>query len=173
MIFENVELHNVVEAEKISGIPGVVLRRYPRALRHKLNTRGRFVSGLSAGCEVRLVTEAPYVRAIFFNLEGEGEVYVYSGDFLHGVHKIPPGGFRPIQIDWPAKFDGTKPEALKRNFSPRCWRFVANRGEVAFVGIETYGFDYRPPNAEEKPAKRWLAYGSPIPHSHCHPPRTV
>lgn len=167
MIFENVELHNVIETERMDGVPGVLLRRFPIALRNQLNDRARFVARSGTGCEVRFVTDAPVVRVTLFSLDGDGDIYVYSGDFLHGVQKIPQGGIRSIQMERSTRFDNMKPEAAKRNFSPRCWRFIVNRAEVAFVSVDTFGHPVRPPNADEKPRRRWIAHGSSITHSHC------
>ena len=36
---------------------------------------------------------------------------------------------------------------------------------MVFHGIDAFGADIRPPRADEKPALRWLAYGSSITHS--------
>lgn len=167
MIYENVELHNVAEAQVLRSVPGVMLRRFPQALRDVVNMPGRRVTGWCAGCEVRFVTESPAVRATFFCLDGDAEVSVYSGDFFHGVHKVPSGTMRMLQADYPSRFQNVRPEMLRRNFSPRCWRFVVNRGEMAFVSVDALGAEIRPPREDEKPRRRWLAYGSSITHSHC------
>lgn len=167
MIHENVELHNVVEAERLSGAPGVMLRRFPRSVRDHINPRGRFVSRSSTGCEVRFVSDAQFVRATFFCLEGDGEIYVYCGDFFHSLQRVQPGTQRVVHLEWPSRFSEVKPQALRRNFDPKVWRFVPNRTEMSLVSVDCAGYNVRPPHPNEKPAKRWIALGSSITHSHC------
>ena len=163
MIFENVELHNVVEIEEQRGVPGVMLRRIPRKIREQLGTRGRFVSAWASGCEVRFVTESPVIRISLFS-EVAADVTVNCGDFQHSRHKLAAGAVTTLQLDYPQSFNNVRKDALHRSFSPKVWRFGFDR-DTSFVGVEAYGFDVRPPNPDEKPAKRWLAYGSSITNS--------
>lgn len=163
MIFENVELHNVVEIEQQRGVPGVMLRRIPRKVREQLGTRGRFVSAWASGCEVRFVTDSPVVRVSLFS-EVNAEAIVSCGDFQQGRHKLAAGAVITLQLDHPQPYGNVRKDALHRSFSPKVWRFGFDR-DAAFVAVEAYGFDVRPPNADEKPARRWLAYGSSITNS--------
>jgi hypothetical protein len=53
---------------------------------------------------------------------------------------------------------------LRGSFDANVWRVCFNRATAVFHGIDAFGHDIRPPAAAQKPAKRWLAYGSSITH---------
>jgi lysophospholipase L1-like esterase len=59
--------------------------------------------------------------------------------------------FAPLQT---GAFEGSA-------FSPRVWRVVFD-GPTLLHGVDRMGCVIRPPNADEKPRRRWLAYGSSI-----------
>ena len=166
MIFENVELHNVTETERMPGVPGVVLRRFPRAVRDALDTRGKFVSGQSTGCEVRFVVDSPVVRVTLMAAEGDGDAVVLRGGFNHSTHKLPAGTLRTIQLESPPTLNNVQPAALDRAFRSNVWRIGFNRQDIAFISVESFGAPVRPPSKSEKPKLRWLAHGSSITHSH-------
>lgn len=164
MIYQNVELHNVVEIENHPGLPGVVLRRVPRAVREKLDVKTRRLAGLSSGCEIRFVVDEVSPR-VSLMAQDDTEVQVYAGDFLVAKHAVPGGVIKTLALESPPGFANVKASALHRTFSPNVWRIGCNRTDVALVGIETFGAAIRPPSESEKPRTRWLAYGSSITHS--------
>ncbi len=175
MIYQNLEFHNVAELTDAPGLNGKMLQRYPEAVRHKLNPRGRYVSGESTGCEIRFVTEAPNLRLHLSQIrtDGAGELAfrVFKGDFevpALPFTAIPPGGgVITLSLTALERFNGIRPDALHNHFSPDVWRIAFGRGATAvFCGLETFGVPVRPPKPEEKPRLRYLAYGSSITHSH-------
>lgn len=158
----------MVELEKISGLPGLRLQRFPAAVRkglgHLEHERGRFYSQVSVGCEIRFVTEAKFIKIGLSSLEQTGEVYIYKGDLLHSVHSLPAGVITTLHLEEPDKFTPVAADSFARNsFSPRVWRFVFGKNAtVTFNYLETFGHGCRPPHQDEKPAVQWVAYGSSI-----------
>ncbi len=168
MIYNNIEFHNVAELETADGLPGLSLQRFPKQVRHELghgdHERGRFYSQVSAGCEIRFVTTAKFVKISLSSREKVGSVIVYKGDFLHSVHTLPAGIITTLHLEEPPKFSGLDPDLLhSKGFSANVWRFVFGKdSNVNFHNLDTFGNSCRPPLPEEKPQLTWLAYGSSI-----------
>lgn len=171
MDLRNVGLFNVGAVEPIPGFGENCLMRIPRAVRDKLNERGRFVGIDSVGCEIRFVTDAVsidlYVSCTRPEFAPRGELRVYKGDFLCQSIEVEPGQSLNVRISPPASFAGTRPERLNGGgFSSDVWRLAMNRGATFCVhGLDLHGHDLRPPRAEELPSLNWLAYGSSITNS--------
>lgn len=176
MIYNNVEFHNVAELEKIEEMPGLRLNRLPRSVLHQLGEgdykRGRYIGQASTGCEIRFVTEAPFIRITLSATVEDGDVLVYCGDYFHSMHRLHTGRITALHLDKPARFADVEPEALRRGrFSPEVWRIVVSRNyypglafQAAFHGLDTFGHEVRPPRADELPRLAMLAYGSSITH---------
>lgn len=168
MIFDNLEFHNVMELQKMEGISGVRLQRYPEEVRHELGygdlMKGRIVSQNSNGCEIRFVTETKHIRLYLSSIDTEAEVIVYNGTFFHSIHSFKAGSVKAIDLEVNERFDEIKPELLQGYaFSHNVWRiFMNKRFSAVYHGIDTYGYAKRPPLENEKPKLRWLAYGSSI-----------
>ncbi len=162
MLHESLELHNVAELEPWCG-GGVLLQRLPRAVREQLTDRGRQVGQGSAGSEIRFVTEAHFINIYLHALQGAGErVIIFAGDIQVMVYELRSGmntiSFSPLEL-----FARLRPEFFAGGrFAPQVWRIFLPRCLVALQGVDTMGWDRRPPRAEELPARRWLAYGSSI-----------
>lgn len=167
LVHENLGYHNVTELEAGGAHGGLCLRRYPAAVRHKLGDRGRFISEEATGSELRFVTEAGHVRVTVGAHEQECSVYVYKGGLFHSEHRIPAGVLRTLHLEEPAaRFAMVDRERLQRGsgFAPEIWRVGFGRSTGVFAGINTFGYEVRPPAREETPGLRWLAYGSSITH---------
>lgn len=176
LIYNKMEFHNVAELEEIPGLPGLRLQRFPREVREQLgrngSQRGRFVSQASTGCEIRFVTDAPFIRIGLSATVEPGDVLVYRGDYFHSMHRLEPGIIRTLQLEEPEKFQAVDPAKLnKGRFSPKMWRIVISRNyyaglafQAVFHHIETFGHEIRPPRQDELPSRRLLAYGSSITH---------
>jgi len=171
MIYKNLEFHNVTEIEEVEGFAGVRLQRFPKHVRLGMgkenDVRGRFISTKSVGCEIRFVTDAKAFRLYLSMADSEGEVTIYRGNFVHSVHRVPHGAVGTIHIlienD---NFLNVKPEVFEgQSFSYNVWRvFVSKGGCLVFHGLDTFGYDVRPPHKDEVPKIKWLAYGSSITH---------
>ncbi|MGG1516052.1 GDSL-type esterase/lipase family protein [Paenibacillus oryzisoli] len=176
MIWNQMSFHNTAELEAIPGLPGWRLQRFPRAVRDKLghgaHEKGRFVSQASTGCEIRFVTDAPFIRIALSATVEDGDIVVYNGDFFHSMHRLKTGEICTLQLNKPERFDEVDASALRQGrFSPQVWRIAISRNyypgrafQVAFHHLDTFGHDVRPPMPEELPVLTMLAYGSSITH---------
>jgi hypothetical protein len=170
MLHQNLELHNFAEIEPWAGYAAGALHRIPRRVADQLSPRGSWIALESAGSEIRFVTEAPTAHLYLGSLHGTpgaphaaAEVLIYRGDFRHDHVILQPGVQTCIELSIPEKLANLPPEVLRgRRFSGNIWRIFFERSRVALHHLDAHGYAVRPPAAEEKPALRWLAYGSSI-----------
>lgn len=160
-----IEFHNTPAPEPSPAGAGWILPRYPRNTYNTLESPGFLTAQESTGVELRFVTKARHLRVFVSALTQDSEVTVFKGDFRHLVQKIPQGSVQCLHLTPPDLFDRVIPSALHHRFHPDVWRVVFDRGTMVFHGIDAFGADIRRPLAGEKPALRWLAYGSSITHS--------
>lgn len=160
-----IEFHNTPAPEHSPAGAGWILPRYPRKTYEQLESPGFLTAQESTGVELRFVTAARHLRVFVSALERATEVTVFKGDFHHSGHVLAPGVVQCLHLTPPDLFDRIRPEALRKSYHPDVWRVVFDRGTMVFHGIDTFGAAIRPPSANEKPALRWLAYGSSITHS--------
>lgn len=175
MIYRGAELYNVAELERVEGIGGVVLQRYPLAIRNILGRgrreTGRVKSRSASGCEIRFVTDSDTVAVTLTGVETDAAVSVYNGDIFQSVHRLPRGVPTRLELHMPDLSGVTEDFYAKRRFSHRVWRIFIERGmapsdqySVALGDIDAFGHEIRPPRPDEVPSVRWLAYGSSITH---------
>jgi lysophospholipase L1-like esterase len=169
----NLALHNVVELDDAPG-GGVLLRRWPRAVRKTLSPLGRMVAQESAGCELRFVTEAKSFRlslgalpsALAPHEKHACDVAIFRGAFFHSHHRITPGEINHLNIGGIGeenRFSEIQPEYARGcGFSSEVWRVFFGRYPAVFYDLDPYDGEVRPPRAEEVPAQSWVAYGSSI-----------
>jgi lysophospholipase L1-like esterase len=160
-----IEFHNTPAPEPSPAGSGWILPRYPRATYNTFESPGFLTAQESTGVELRFVTKARHLRVFVSALSQDSEVTVFKGDFPHLVQKIPQGSVQCIHLTPPDLFDRVQPGALLHRFHPDVWLIILDRGTMVFHGIDAFGADIRRPRADEKPALRWLAYGSSITHS--------
>jgi hypothetical protein len=170
MNFDSVEIYNAGALEPIAGLGESGFVRVPESVRNALNDRARFVAIDSVGCEVRFVTDAPNIDITVAVQKPEfaahAEMRVFKGNFLYQTHEIEPGVVTNIRLTPPERFSLVNHESLNEGgFSSRVWRIVFNKGTFIFHGIDTHGYEIRPPESKEKPSLNWLAYGSSITNS--------
>lgn len=170
---DKIGLHNIAALEPAEG-GGWYLRRFPREVRDALSPLGRIVAQESAGVELRFVTDAPHFRVSLGSLpsvlapyEHHGQdVLVFRGAFFHSHHRLTPGAVNHVnvtRINSPDPFETITPRMRHQGgFSHRVWRVFLGRYPAVLFGVDTYGYDRRPPIAGEVPAVRWIAYGSSI-----------
>ncbi len=168
MIFDNLEFHNVMELQRMDGLSGVRLQRFPEDVRTKLGyedlIKGRIVSQDSNGCEIRFVTDSKHIKLYLSTLDSDGEILVFNGTFFHSLHTFKSGVITTINLEVNERFDEIEPNILQGHaFSHKVWRiFMSKRFGAVYHGIDTFGYTRRPPMDHEKPKLRWLAYGSSI-----------
>jgi lysophospholipase L1-like esterase len=160
-----VEFHNTPAPEPSPAGAGWILPRYPREAYNTFDSPGFLTAQESTGVELRFVTRARHLRVFVGALAQESELVVFKGDFQHLVQKIPPGAVQCVHLTPPDLHDQVRPEALRHRFHSDVWRIVFDRGTMVFHGIDAFGAPIRPPLPGEKPALRWLAYGSSITHA--------
>lgn len=162
--FSDLELHNIAELDPDAGYPGALIRRYPRAVAESLDN-GSLVSEDASLCELRFVPVTGRRLAVTFTSLGGGDLFVYRGDFVQNHVRVPSGvSFRQILDFENDLYAGLRPEAFAgQAFSRHVWRVVFD-GPTLLHGIDRMGCTIRPPRADEKPARRWAAYGSSITH---------
>ncbi|MFS0838981.1 SGNH/GDSL hydrolase family protein [Paenibacillus sp. 1P03SA] len=163
MLHNGVYFHNVSELEQRPGLPGLLLQRFPREVREALSAKGRTKAAESSGCEIRFVTEAPYVRVTIGALEKDGRVYVFRGDFFHFAHDLKAGTAVTLQLEEPERFPEVHRSALQSGaFSSDVWRICCDRFTAVFYDADAFGYEVRPPHKAEMPPFTLLAYGSSI-----------
>lgn len=164
----SIEFHNVAAPERPANGVGWLLPRYPRKAYDTFGSPGFLTAQESSGVELRFVTAARHLRVFLAPVDRVTEVVIFKGDFQLAVHSLAPGVVHCLQLTPPDHLATIRPEALRRCFHPDVWRVVLGNGSMVFHGIDTFGAAIRPPTAAEKPARRWLAYGSSITHSSRH-----
>jgi len=166
MIYENVELHNVAEVHPASGGDGVRLQRYPEAVRVHLTQGGQGRALNPDNSEIRFLSDGAPTR-VTLSSEGQTNAMLFYGDFdarqrfVIGKEpmtiEIGAPGPRLLQLD---------PQYWQElSFSPRVYRLILGRRRqdpLVFHGIE--GENVRPPEPEDLPSLRHLAYGTSITH---------
>ncbi|TVY07775.1 SGNH/GDSL hydrolase family protein [Paenibacillus cremeus] len=163
MIYNGIKFHNTVQLEKKEHLGGLRLHRFPQEVRHAIGDKGRTKAVQSNNCELRFVTEAPTVRVTLSSLETSGKVLVFRGDFFHSSHQLQAGAIQTITLEVPERFAEVNPEILSnRAFSQGVWRIFFERFTAVFYDIDAYGYEVRPPQADEVPRLTFVAYGSSI-----------
>jgi lysophospholipase L1-like esterase len=173
MINKSLEFHNVTGLEECVGHSGLGLFRFPPSVRSAMDTQnGRYAASLSVGCELRFVTDSPKFYVHLSARDCDGTVIVFNGDVFHSLQKVEMGKITTLQIQKSERLDAINSQMLAGSrFSTNVWRIMIGRAYnpsgnflAHFHGIDTFGYDLRPPTPEEKPGLRWLAYGSSITH---------
>ncbi|SDC07578.1 GDSL-like Lipase/Acylhydrolase family protein [Paenibacillus sp. UNCCL117] len=173
MIRDEVYIHNAAELEPDPRTGGIYVRRFPREVRHALEDRGRWISEEASGCELRFVTTAKTIRVSLCIPECDGEIFVYKGGLFHSQHRLQAGQFRTLQLEEPVRPNQTdRAQLLQSGFAPEVWRICLGRYTCVWGGVQAFGHPVRPPQADEMPQLRWLAYGSSITHGLYNHPMT-
>jgi lysophospholipase L1-like esterase len=160
------ELHNIAELDPSAGYPGPLIRRYPRAVAEALENSS-CVSEDASLSELRFVVVSGRRLAVSFTAISGGDLFIYRGDFLQNHVRVPAGAaFRHVLDFENDAYANLLPEAfVGQAFSRHVWRVVFD-GVTLLHGVDRMGAVIRPPRADEKPARRWAAYGSSITHGY-------
>lgn len=166
LTWDSVGFHNVAALESSDSIPGVVLMRYPAQVRTALSDRGQYLAQESTGSEIRFVTSASVTRLRVMALDAESEIFIFCGDFLHSVRRLTPGIITTLTLETvPRLTELPEPMRAACLCAPQVWRVMFNRAPVSYLGIDVGKHEVRPPNPDELPRLRYLAYGSSITHN--------
>ncbi len=160
MIFEGAELYNISALEQCDD--GMRMLRVPPGIRDALSEQGKKMSAVCAGAEIRFFLKGDKAILRLSALEGSctGRVQFYQGDFPGGCTGYMQNlNGSPIIVHLPEKADWMQEE--RKSYASSLIRILLPREEVHIQSVEG---DIYPPGIEDKPSKRWLAYGSSITH---------
>lgn len=164
MIYQNVELHNIAEVKTIPGWEGVRLQRVPEDMRVKLNpgAQERYLN--PDGGEIRFVCDGEKAVVTLSSAE-ETDVIIFNGLFQAQKIKLTKEK-QEIELSIPERLAKLDKKYWKdMPFSPNVYRLVLGgplRSSIFFHGAEGEGL--KPPEKEQLPKLRYLAYGTSITH---------
>ncbi len=166
MIYKNVELFNVEEAEEYNS--GVILNRYPKTAKKDMKDRAGWMADASMGNEIRFVCEGEG----FYLTVGAGSqdvtMFCMRGDYAEHCYNIKAGEKIVLRFENHDLFENIcadKISEFNNRFSHNVWRFyLHSEGFTVFYDCRGFGGKVRPPKTEEVPSKTMLAYGSSITH---------
>lgn len=177
MIYKNIELFNVDEVIHNSDNSGVLLSRFPSDVIDTLKGRGAYISRSTTGCEIRFVTDAKTIWLTMESVVNDTALTVYCGDFVYQKLLLKAGVKTTFELHYNECFDKVENEFFKtfeKRYPINLWRVYINDEGSHCIFHDIKGLDgiIRPPFEKEKPAKKWLAYGSSITHG-CWAPDTT
>lgn len=170
MIWNQAELYNVQELIPFEN--GVCLSRVPREVRNGLSEMAQKMALYSAGMEIRfrLLGEKAVVRlrrveSLVGKDKGCGLAELYHGSYASSLYRTPcyiTNEVTEIIVSPPADMDRLIQlnDTYGKGFDPRLIRIVLPYDTLICL-IEIEG-DVAPPNPDQIPQKRYLAYGSSI-----------
>ncbi|MGC9450592.1 MAG: SGNH/GDSL hydrolase family protein [Oceanipulchritudo sp.] len=162
MEMEEMEVHNAVP-EFSDPLNGWLLPRYPLAVRDALSPRGQLISANSTGVELRFVTPGRQFRVTLANPGERMEVTVRKGSFWKEKLHLEAGATRGFIVEEPGGFGTVEKSALASGqWDAAVWRLQFDGPSPVLLDLDPMGEAIRPPRGAEKPARRWLAYGSSI-----------
>jgi lysophospholipase L1-like esterase len=112
------------------------------------------------------VSDAPEINVTLYSDIHHEYVQILQGDFIQEEILIEPGEEKTITLK-PAESVRALPSqaGTESAFAPHVYRLkLSGTGRIHFVSVDAGGGEVRPPQSYEKPALRWLAYGSSITH---------
>jgi len=160
MIYEAVELHNIEDLVSVKGCSGLRMQRIPESVRLRLNSKAQSQMCHPTCAEIRFVSHHP-VSIELSCPEGTGNVEVFYGPFQSKERYAVKQDRSVITVEMPDQmnlYDRSKMPDL--SFSPDVCRLLMTGDPIFIHGIE--GTDRRPPNRDELPRLRYLAYGTSI-----------
>jgi len=160
VIYENVELHNIEDLVSVEGFSGLRMQRIPESVRLKLNPDAQGRMCHPACAEIRFVSDHP-VSIELSCPEGLGTVDVFYGPFQSMERYEIKQDISVIHVSMPDQmnmYDQAKLSDL--SFSPDVCRLLMGGDAMFLHGIS--GNHCRPPNRDELPRLRYLAYGTSI-----------
>ncbi len=170
MRYENVELFNVGEVEKLDN--GMIrLRRYPEWVTTKLSipvydeegkkidvhTGHQAGARVCSGLEVRFLSDEKEIE-LTLSTENSVSVFAFCGDYQVGYYTFA-AGVNTFKITRGPLIDGVKEKKAHR-YSNRLWRLVLS--SITPIAIRLGDFPREYPTKEDLPQKTMLAYGSSI-----------
>lgn len=163
MLYGNAEFHNVAELVPVEGRPGLLLQRVPESVRTGLLENGQEQIRRASAIEIRLgAEEGTAVPVTLASYGGISLAQVYYGDYWVEDVRL---GEAPTTIHLQEREPMFQFAAPWRGEVPRSaygpiWRIVLQGFEVHLIDLPSGRV--RPPQPHEKPAFKYLAYGTSI-----------
>ncbi len=160
MIYDGVELHNIEDLVSVRGCAGLRMQRIPESVRTKLNPEAQAQMCRPSCAEIRFVSHQPVIVELSCP-EGTGDIEVFYGPFQSRKRYTVKQDISVIRVEMPDQmnlYDRSKLPDLA--FSPDVCRLLMS-GDPMFIH-SVKGSRLRPPNFEELPRLRYLAYGTSI-----------
>jgi lysophospholipase L1-like esterase len=174
MIYKNLDFHNIEEIYSHKNIDGVLLARIPERVSQHLSKVGQIMMLCLSGSEIRFVSDTYPVKVTL----SVDKIIQQIGDSVSSEAHIFFGGLQfrqrftitqektTISIVVPSKFFAmARKIAVNTPFSPNVCRIrfwgTTMGTPIRFHNIQARG-KIRPPNAQEVPRLRYLAYGSSV-----------
>jgi len=168
MIHDQLSFHNVTELAPAPG-GGLQLCRFPTPVwPHAEAPTGSQTIRSSNGCEIQFVSDAARVRIYLRSLTGDANLVHLVGNQTYAEQKLENGRIHCLDINMPELATGRNPDNRDASirhaggYSPRVYRVYSRGATLAYHGMDAMGATVRPPNPDEVPPRRWLAYGSSI-----------
>jgi lysophospholipase L1-like esterase len=160
VIYKKVELHNIEDLVSVEGFTGLRMQRVPESVRVKLNSDAQSQMCHPSCAEIRFVSDHP-VSIELSCPKGLGTVDVFYGPFQSLERYEIKRDISVIHVSRPDQmnlYDQSKLSDL--SFSPDVCRLLM-AGDAMFIhGMQSD--NCRPPNRDELPRLRYLAYGTSI-----------
>lgn len=163
MIYGQAELHNVEELVPIEGRPGLLMQRVPESVRTGLLEKGQEQIRRASAIEIRFGTsvgeEVPVTLASY---GGISKVQVFFGDYWVEEVLVGEAPATIVLREQTPMFQFAQPykEKVPRTSFGPIWRLVIQGFEVHLIDLPSVAI--RPPYEHEKPALKYLAYGTSI-----------
>jgi lysophospholipase L1-like esterase len=166
IVRDGIEFHNVADLQAADGLPGLRLQRLPDPVRAALNPGARDGALCPSSCELRFVTSADEVAVTLFSEVHHEYVQTLQGDFIVEEAVLAPRETKTLTVRPAPLVPALMGRRSGAAFAPGVCRLkLSGTGRVHYVSAATAdGSPLRPPSPNEKPARRWLAYGSSITH---------
>ncbi|MGC8977060.1 MAG: SGNH/GDSL hydrolase family protein [Candidatus Ratteibacteria bacterium] len=158
MLYKNIQFWNVEEI--LEREDGIEFLRIPERIRNKLNENAKNCALMPAGCELRFNLKSQKCK-IILKTNNHGICEVYFGDFFFSWHLITKEP-TTVEITYPQNIEKLEKLSKVNNlaFDSKIVRVILpHLTEVKIVDIEG---DFEPPEQNQTPKIKYLAYGSSI-----------
>lgn len=164
MIYDNIDFFNIEEI-----LPNGQLLRFPQKLINSLgyekHKRGRFYGYRSIGSELRFITDSPFFDITLKSIKEDCGVHIFFGDYSFKKYVLKEGVEQTLHIEIPDNILNNYDNLDRLGFNPRVIRIVIGYpGYVAYLGLNTFGYEIITPSIDDVPSKTLLIYGSSISH---------
>ncbi|HOK56160.1 MAG TPA: SGNH/GDSL hydrolase family protein [bacterium] len=165
MLYRNIEFYNVEEIFEREN--GLQLSRIPERVRVKLNDNAKTRAIMPAGCELRFRLKSQKAKIVMKTdtevVWRNGICEIYFGDFFERWYFVSENP-SIIEIQYPQNLEKLKELKKEKGlkFDPEVVRIILpHLVDLRILEIEG---EFNPPEKNQVPDKKFIAYGSSITH---------